>query len=390
MDRPLDMWLQAGVAAAQAGEVEQAKSLLTRVVEIDPRNVQAWYWLSRVVKDPKEREICLENVLALDPAHTAVQAELADLRRQMAADKHAALLSKEAVSAAIPQTAAEQLISQAAVEPLNCPYCGALTGTAERLCSHCDHDLYARRPKSKRHSVWSLLLVLIWFAQANYLWLGLSAYYLLSDLAPTADGPSSVPTVSRLLGLEGPGASLLDVPLTPVLVVGGVVFVVSLFVAWGLYRRWTVFYWLTVGLLLLGLPVLVLQAVLAGTSPLGLSLEGIFWLGALGVVFMAYEEFQWEEQRLSATLDRDVDSASSFYARGRELAEQGMWAKAAVHWSKAVALSPGHPDYRIALASAYINLGQVERAQEHLQMAQQIDPNLPQLTDLVTRARNPE
>jgi tetratricopeptide (TPR) repeat protein len=357
-----------------------------RVVEIDQRNVQAWYWLSRVVETPREREICLENVLALDPAHMAVQAELAELRYQMAEAERKSMLSKEAIAAAIPQTAEERLISEAAVEPLACPYCGTVTGVDDRQCSLCGHALYVRQPKSKTHSVYSLLLVLIWFAQANYLFLGLTVYYLFSDLSSSPD----VQTVSDLLGIEGVGVSLLTVPLTPVLLVGGVSFLFSLFVAWGLWRRWTVFYWLTVALLLLGLPVLVFQAVVVEMSLAGLALGGVFWLSALGVAFMAYEEFQWVEHRLSATLDKDVDSPSSLYARGRELAEQGMWAKAAIHWSKAVALSPGHPDYRVALASAYINLGQVDRAWEHLQMAQQIEPGHPQLAALAAQARGTE
>jgi Flp pilus assembly protein TadD len=88
------------------------------------------------------------------------------------------------------------------------------------------------------------------------------------------------------------------------------------------------------------------------------------------------------EHRLDASVDRDVESHSALYSRGRELAEQGMWAKAAAHWSKAVALSPGHPEYRTTLASAYINLDQPERAWEHLAQAQQIEPNNPRVREL--------
>jgi tetratricopeptide (TPR) repeat protein len=109
--------LQEGVAAAQAGDAERARACLLRVVEATPdgqRNVQAWYWLSPVVRSPHEREICLENVLALDPGRTAE----------------------------------EELIADAAVEPLHCPYCDALTQVADRQCSACSRDLYVRERKS--------------------------------------------------------------------------------------------------------------------------------------------------------------------------------------------------------------------------------------------------
>jgi predicted Zn-dependent protease len=100
---------------------------------------------------------------------------------------------------------------------------------------------------------------------------------------------------------------------------------------------------------------------------------------------MAYEEYQWLERRLSAALDRDIDSPSSLYARGREHAGQGMWAKAASHWSRAVALSPGHPEYRLSLATAYLHLGRPERAAEHLQAAQRIEPDNPRIQELLEK-----
>lgn len=108
---------------------------------------------------------------------------------------------------------------------------------------------------------------------------------------------------------------------------------------------------------------------------------------SISFAFMAYDEFAWVKERLSASVDKDISNSSSLYARGREHAERGMWAKAAAHWSKAVALSPGHPDYRLALTSAYLNLGQPERAAEHLHRAQQIEPDHPQIPELLSRAK---
>lgn len=386
----MDVWLQDGIAAAQAGRADRARALLLRVIEVDEHNVQAWYWLSRVVESPQEREICLENVLTLDPSHTAVQAELAELRRQRVEAEAAELLSEQVLKAAIPLTAEEQLIADAAVEPLHCPYCGALTGAGDRQCPVCARDLYVKEPKSKDHSMYSWGLVVGWFALANYTWLGVVVYYLFSGVASAADASpragSTFKTLGELLGLEGSGTGVVDLPLAPVLLAEGMIFVVSLLVAWGLYRRIRFFYWLTVALLLFSPLTIVYQVVTAeSVSLLGVVIQGGIFLWAIGFAFMAYDEFTWVEHRLDATVDRDVESHSALYARGRDHAGQEMWAKAASHWSKAVALSPGHPEYRTALASAYINLGQPERALEHLHKVRQIEPHNPRVRELLVQ-----
>jgi tetratricopeptide (TPR) repeat protein len=158
----------------------------------------------------------------------------------------------------------------------------------------------------------------------------------------------------------------------------------SLVVAWGLYRRLRFFYWLTVGLLFLGFMMPVYQAAKAETMPLILLATEVGTLVvALSFAFMAYDEFAWVEERITGSVDRDVSNGSSLYARGREYARCGMWARAAAHWSRAVALSPGQPDYRLALASAYVHLGQPERAREHLDEAGRIEPNHPQIRELL-------
>jgi tetratricopeptide (TPR) repeat protein len=380
---PLDALLQEGVAAVRAGQSERGRACLLRVVAADERNVQAWYWLSRVAESAEEREICLENVLSLDPGHTAVQAELAALRRRVAS-----LPPTEAVEVAVARTPEEQWVSEAAVEPLLCPYCGVETDAADRQCGACGRDLYIRKPKSKDHSIYSLGLVIAWFALANHVWLALTAYYIFSGLSAAAEASlgtrRTLATLGQLLGLERGEMPLLDLPLTSVLLVGAAIFVLSLVIAWGLYRRIRFFYWLTVALVLLYPLLIVYQLVTAETVPLlGLAIEGLFFLLTVSFTFMAYDEFAWVEQRLDAGVDKDVDSHSALYTRGREHADRGLWAKAAAHWARAVVLSPGHPDYRTALALAYINLDRRQQALEHLDEARRIEPDNPQVHQLL-------
>ena len=59
--------LQQGIAAARAGYTEKARYLLRQVVEQDEDNVTAWLWLSGVVDNLDDKQVCLENVRDLDP-----------------------------------------------------------------------------------------------------------------------------------------------------------------------------------------------------------------------------------------------------------------------------------------------------------------------------------
>jgi len=61
--------LQQGITAAKAGQKETARRLLTQVVEQDENNIMAWLWLSGVVESLDDKQVCLENVLTLDPNH---------------------------------------------------------------------------------------------------------------------------------------------------------------------------------------------------------------------------------------------------------------------------------------------------------------------------------
>ncbi len=81
-DPNLQKLLHEGIAAAKAGQKEQAQQLLLQVTDLDETNLLAWLWLSGVVKSRIEQEICLENVLTLDPQHPVARQALARLRQQ--------------------------------------------------------------------------------------------------------------------------------------------------------------------------------------------------------------------------------------------------------------------------------------------------------------------
>src|SRR5688500_2845320 len=62
--------LREGQDAAMRGDIAVARAALSQVVEHDPDNEVAWMWLSGVVDDVAEQQICLENVLVINPENT--------------------------------------------------------------------------------------------------------------------------------------------------------------------------------------------------------------------------------------------------------------------------------------------------------------------------------
>ncbi len=87
--------LQQGIAAAKAGQREHARELLIRVVEQDEENALAWLWLSGVVDSLDDREVCLENVLSIEPDNA-----LADKGLQVLRQKKVEQLVREGIAAA--------------------------------------------------------------------------------------------------------------------------------------------------------------------------------------------------------------------------------------------------------------------------------------------------
>jgi tetratricopeptide (TPR) repeat protein len=77
----LQVWMHEALQAEVASDRPRARELLLQVVAADEVNVAAWWELGQLVEAPEDQEICLENVLALDPDHAAARQALADIRR---------------------------------------------------------------------------------------------------------------------------------------------------------------------------------------------------------------------------------------------------------------------------------------------------------------------
>ncbi len=64
---------QEAVSAAQQGQRERARDLLTRLLHNDQKQAKYWVWMSAVVNSPSERVYCLQNALKLDPNNAAAR-----------------------------------------------------------------------------------------------------------------------------------------------------------------------------------------------------------------------------------------------------------------------------------------------------------------------------
>jgi micrococcal nuclease len=113
-----DQLVQQGVAALRGGEREQAQHLLAQALQANPKNEQAWLWLSGTMTDEAERRFCLERVLTINPQNEMAQKGISVLPHVQA--KVPELLKAPPKAAPAP-TSAEPSPAHAAESPPAAP-----------------------------------------------------------------------------------------------------------------------------------------------------------------------------------------------------------------------------------------------------------------------------
>ena len=110
-----------GITALKSGHKSRARELLRRAVEENPDDVQAWLWLSGAVETDRERVVCLQRVLELDPDNTAAIRGLAKLLSEGSVSLHPevrqAPQTEGMAEAAGPPSAASGASSETASQP---------------------------------------------------------------------------------------------------------------------------------------------------------------------------------------------------------------------------------------------------------------------------------
>ena len=56
-----------GIAAAKAGQVDQARQLLQQSLRLEPQNEASWLWLVSLAKDQREKMFYLNRLLEINP-----------------------------------------------------------------------------------------------------------------------------------------------------------------------------------------------------------------------------------------------------------------------------------------------------------------------------------
>ncbi len=425
--------LREGIAAAKAGEHEHARDLLVRVVEEDEENLAAWLWLSGVVDNLDDREVCLENALELDPGNDAARKGLAWVRRQKGtqplprrpASPAAAILGDDLgrrrvtaetgppTSSAAPAPAARPNTAAAAIlredfarrqpppEPelpppvpppdefadeYLCPYCAVPTRPEERLCPACGRKLWVKVRRREEHSswlwvamvvqlgatVWPMMLPLTLLAYASFR-VGVSNPF---DLIPAYLGlPGNVPpeAVSEAFKTV-PGAYFL--PFV-------VYFVFSSIVLAGLYLRWRpIFYLFLVSALLMIISSIAAALIIQGDSRLCGAAGIIPGVLMLLLLFQIEDDFFTDDRRLVLRADRDATNGPALLSSGQRYARRGMWAMAAIHLRRAAARMPYDIACPLQLAAVYMNLKRYDLAEKALAQARSMDPADPQVEKL--------
>jgi tetratricopeptide (TPR) repeat protein len=399
--------LQQGIAAARAGQREEARALLMRVVEADERSEQGWLWLAGVVDDPEDMRTCLENVLDLNPGNVKAQQGLAWVEARYGPRAAPEPPPKPAETAARPPEEAPATgptirlapepgpatppeppqppppapqtpeVSAAPVSDAPpCPYCGAPTTLAQKSCTQCRNSLMIRAAPPEKRSAALTILAALWgigtalavLIGLAVLALGLLAGSLLSGLARQAGSPGGAALTTAAI-----------IPAVVVLICAALFFAITR----GLLRqsRWA--YIVNIVFTALGMVWAVANALQGGAllsamssiprgqlGPGGARVAGS--IGAIvGVVLfcaviwqmlfvvltvLSYRDFYGNSLRFLPAIE--ATDHVEHYNNGVAYKNRGMWYMAAKEWEAALRKAPRDLNYLHALGLAYARINQ--------------------------------
>lgn len=388
MDDETRQWLDEGIARAKAGQNDEARDLLLRVVERDERNVQAWLWLAGVVNSLDDKRIALENVLTLEPDNPAAKAGLEWLDRQASAPpagtSESPSIPSEHPYASLEHVTGPPTRDEFAPEPEGCPRCGQAVQESDARCPHCAHPLTIYAPKAA-DSTQVRLLTVTWLVQAIAdLMHGL---LMIAALQMMVGGTVVMGNINAFLaggafrsGLPTPGLlQAVRIWIT----VDAIALAWSLVVAAILPMR-------RPATPIIALFVTAFHLALAG-SGLVLELSSLIVAAARAVLALfiglwllgSHSDFEWITLRQRLELDTFAKSSMDHYTQGRYYRRIGQTAKAILHLQRAVELNPKRYDYRVALGNAYYAMGRYDRAADQLRVALELNPNAPDVREFL-------
>lgn len=416
--RIIEVLFSKAIAAAEIGEHEQARELLTQVVERDETNLDAWLWLSRMVDTQEDQEVCYENVLALEPDNDEIAEKLATLRQAREAanvNLWAGVEAPEETSRVAP-TLASAVLGEAYIqkhttvvpepEPekpsvsaqlwakyddeLLCPYCATPTEYDDRRCTACGNPLWIKIRRREERSVLLWMLISLQAFSTVMSALGpILILYFISERIDLRDFTKLFGIYFGILGDIPPGIAAEALALLPrtVFFLAWIPVAISAAYTVALYLRWTPIFYLLLGNAVLSLLASIIGLVIFASQGLFAIFGGIFGVLVSVVTFVIVlkleDDFKKNKWRILLKVDGDIKDGMAFLIRGRRYADQKMWARAAVHFRRAAALLPYQTDGHIAAATSCIRLKDYALAGHILKNAQEIDPEDARIAELI-------
>lgn len=387
--------LEQGIAAAKAGNKIGARQLLKDVVKADETQVEAWLWLSQLVDSLEERQICLENILTLEPDNQFAQEELAGVKAEQEKFFAPAYLAEDTLAdiADRPEPApADSLPEKDEIDnPWLCPYCLALTRPKDSTCSTCGKSLIVRKRVKEERTVWLWRTVFLQFYVGfTTLALGAGVFTLVLKLNGV---PSPLPFLPAYFGLPTTQPEHLnDYVLT--LFPGWVFWGLLAFSAYSFVLMALLYVRVPYGnvlYLISGCVLLVLglfTAILFYSSLIAVAVGiVVFLLGAAQMLlsYSLWNDFLFEQGRLRLKLDGGVKTSGNFFISGRKYINLKMWGLAIIHLRQAMFMAPKNATYQLMLAMAYMQVQRYDLAARTLDNIEAFAPNLPELWQLRRR-----
>jgi hypothetical protein len=234
-----------------------------------------------------------------------------------------------------------------------CPYCASMTEPDDRRCRFCGGQLWIKSRKQDKRSTW------LWFAIAlqiiNALYLALPVVFILF-----LEGTF----IAEWLGLSAIPRFVLYLLAIPSALAGALAF--------GLFMRWRVVYYLLFVDALIGVGLAIVGFAFSGMTS-GI-ITFVLALARFGVVLQLGGDFEWQRSRITFRLDRGLKSAVEFMTRADFYNQQKMWGLAMIHIRSALGLMPDRMDCRLALIVAYIRLKRYDLAVDGLEQAKRTAP----------------
>ena len=357
----LNSLLNDGIAAARSGQAAQARDLLMQVVEADENNESAWLWLSGVVESLEDRQVCLENVLALNPDSVAAQKGLAWIDQQRAKQGLPPAASPaETPPPSAPDTETPPAGYQVAAPPASPPPAAIPPVTAATPLVR-----YERQRKREKRSgpltvlsIGWLVFGVLWLT-TGVLFVGFSQWMqtILQDpqmraqiAAQQGAGPEQMALVEEVFKTAGPWGIVI-----------AVIGILYIALAVALLRRVEAAFYASFGLGIITIGLFGYSAVSGGD--VGCGCCAVVPILFLVLTFLARDDFAMEEVVVQdKRAEYGTDSPFEHYRHGLEYAKEKKLDMAIQEWEKAVALDPANLRFRNALALALAGSNQHQRA----------------------------